>query len=410
MAQKVVDRAAPASHTESSSVKGPLGAKRRLLGATPTDLISLFGSSVLFLLVFIGFYFWLGDAFFDSPQRLLDFSQSVPVLLLAMAVVVCLAVGEFDLSLAFNASLSAFLVIGLHYRNEWPMWLCILTTLAVAGLSGLINGLLVTRLRVSAFITTLGTGGILLGVSRVYSNGGQSISPSANDHPLPDWFQQVLGSFQYKASTGLGILVLAVLVGVLLYTINAQVLSSKTRAVVRVGILVAVAAAVVVPVFASGLLNYVSVNLVVFLLIATVLWIVMTHTSFGRNVYAVGSNRSAAKFAGIKVDAHTTTAFVLAGLLAGMAGIMLAASQGTALQGSADGLLLPAYAGGFLSTVLMSRGRFHVWGAVIGVLSLTYVASGLIIGGVFYTWSDVVNGIVLVAAVALSSMVRRSGR
>ena len=409
------DNTIVATSPPGESAGSPNGPSRKrpkfqLAGATPTELVSLFGSPALFLLIFLVFAFWLGDTFYNSDQRMLEFSQALPALVITLGVVICLSVGQFDLSVAYNASLCAYLVIGLNYRNDVPMWASILITLAIASLIGFINGILITKLRINAFITTLGTGGVLLGLAKAYSNGGQGINPTPTDHPLPIWFRDYLGNFQNTAPVPVVIAVVLILTVALLFTINGRAIPGTVSKPVRIGILAAVAVAALLAFAGSGLAAKVSVNVVIFLMLAVVLWIVMSYTTFGRNLYAVGSNPRAAGYAGVSVTRQTISAFVLAGLLAGLAGVILAATQGSAIQGAADGYLLPAYSGAFLSTVLISRGRFHIWGAVLGALCLTYVASGLVVGGVPYTWADVFNGAVLIAAVALSSVVRRASR
>ncbi len=381
-----------------------------ILGVTPREFVSLFGSLGLFVAIFLAFYLWVGSDFFIASLRLLEFSQGVPALMLTLGVVVCLSVGQFDLSLAFNTSFSAYLVIALNYRHDVPYGLSIVVALAFGALVGLFNSLLITRFRINAFITTLGTGGIILGLGKVYSNGGQALAPTPADHPMPAWFRNYLGNFQNSASAPVKVLLVVVLVGALFHTINARVLPTGMSRTRRGAILLGVAMLASLAVAVSGVWVWISVNVVIFLFIATLLWVVMTYTTFGRNLYAVGSNPRAASYAGINVARHTMAAFMLAGVLAAGGGVMFAASQGSAIQGAADAFLLPAYAAAFLSTVIVSRGRFHIWGGVAGGLALTYVASALVVGGVPYTWADVINGVVLVAAVALSSVVRKSGR
>lgn len=87
--------------------------------------------------------------------------------------------------------------------------------------------------------------------------------------------------------------------------------------------------------------------------------------------------------------------------------MLIAATQGSAAPSIADPLLLSAYAGAFLSTVILSRGRFHVWGAVVGSIALVYITSGLVAGGVPYTWTQVINGAVLIVTVSLSTFLHR---
>ena len=86
---------------------------------------------------------------------------------------------------------------------------------------------------------------------------------------------------------------------------------------------------------------------------------------------------------------------------------MLAANQGSASPGVAPGYLLPAFAAAFLSTVVLSTGRFTVWGTIIGGTFLVWVSQGLIVGGLAFTWTEVVNGVVLVLAVAVSTVLRK---
>jgi ribose/xylose/arabinose/galactoside ABC-type transport system permease subunit len=99
---------------------------------------------------------------------------------------------------------------------------------------------------------------------------------------------------------------------------------------------------------------------------------------------------------------------VLGGTLAALAGIVLAANQGSAAPDVAVGFLLPAFAAAFLSTVILSTGQFKVWGTLIGGTFLVWVSQGLIVGGLAFTWTDVVNGVVLTLAVALSTIFRRT--
>ena len=88
--------------------------------------------------------------------------------------------------------------------------------------------------------------------------------------------------------------------------------------------------------------------------------------------------------------------------------MLLAAGQGSAPVDAAAGFLLPAFAAAFLSTVVFSNGQFTVWGTLIGGTFLVWVSQGLIIGGLPFTWTNVVNGAVLIAAVAVSTVLRRA--
>ncbi|MCW2830749.1 MAG: hypothetical protein JWP31_1441, partial [Aeromicrobium sp.] len=157
-----------------------------------------------FVTIFIVYAFWLGDVFQNPDIRLLDIHSNTPVLLLALSVMVTLVSGQFDLSVGSMATLSAFLTVGLTVREEWPFWLTLVAVLAVGIGGGALNGFLVVRLRVNAFIATLATGGVFLGMSAVYSDG-QVVAPE--DVQLPRWFSN-MGSFSQKVPTWLPWLVI----------------------------------------------------------------------------------------------------------------------------------------------------------------------------------------------------------
>jgi hypothetical protein len=141
----------------------------------------------------------------------------------------------------------------------------------------------------------------------------------------------------------------------------------------------------------------------ILLVVASILWLVIEHTVFGRYLRATGSNKEAARLAGVPVQFETFMAFVIGGVIASFAGVMFAALQGAAPVDSSAGFLLPAFAAAFLSTVVFSAGQFTVWGTILGGTFLSWVAFGLILGGLPFTWTDVVNGAVLLGAVSLST-------
>jgi ribose/xylose/arabinose/galactoside ABC-type transport system permease subunit len=183
--------------------------------------------------------------------------------------------------------------------------------------------------------------------------------------------------------------------------------SWNARSVTRYGIggLVIAVVAVLLGTQVAGACSW-TIGLLV--LVSLLLWIVVERTAFGRNLRAIGQNPTAARLAGVKTGRETIKAFVLGGFLAALAGIVLAANLGSAQPNVGAGFLLPAFAATFLSTVLLSSGRFTVWGTVIGGMILVYTGQGLVTGGMSFNWDNIVNGIVLALAVAVSTMFRRT--
>lgn len=374
-------------------------------------LRELFSSSATvfaFLVVFAIYGLWLGTDFLDVGARMFDASRSAPQLIMSAGLVVCLACHQFDLSVAAISTLSVFLTIGLYVKSDLPMGVAIAVALLAGGIAGLVNGVLVTKVGLNAFIATLGTGGIYGGLTVVYSSG-QVIGPSPATRMLPSWFSGPgsMGDFQNKVPAAVGwafvlVVVLAAAISLDQRFVTDPAKRSRQRALIGVAV-----AVTVIAVAWTGLVGEMAWPVVAMLSVATVLWVLLKYTNVGRSMYAIGGNPKAASFAGIRTDAITILVFVISGVVAAFAGVFLASVQGSAVPGIAEPLLLPAYAAVFLSTVLISRGRFHVWGTVTGGLFLVFVSSGLIEGGVKFTWTQVINGVVLVATVSLSTLLRK---
>ncbi|SNQ45933.1 putative multiple sugar transport system permease protein [Frankia canadensis] len=372
-----------------------------------------FGSSLTFLAflaIFAGYSVWLGDRFLDPGARLLNLHQNVPVLLIALAAMITLVAGKFDLSVSSTASLTAYLAIGLRTEQGLPFWAVLVACLAVGVAVGLVNGFLVEYLSINAFIATLGSGGVILGISSVYSGGGPLI-PSG-PRAVPGWFD-ALGSFASRPPAAVVWAIAAVACAALVRLLGAVVPSrwDRTRSLAARTVAVAAAAALVVvgldvPSWSGG----VSWLTFLLLVVATAMWVLLELTAFGRGLKASGANPEAARLAGIHTRRHVLGAFVLGGVLAALAGVILAATQGSVAPDLAGAFLLPAFAAAFLSTVVFSAGAFTVWGTVIGGVFVVWVGQGLIVGGLPNTWTDIVNGAVLLIAVSLSTVVRIARR
>ncbi|MCU4186427.1 ABC transporter permease [Acidiferrimicrobium sp. IK] len=366
---------------------------------------------VAFMVIFAVYGGWLGGKFFNVKALILDVHNTVPSLLLALAVVVTLIAGQFDLSVTGVATCATFLSVGLTIKQGWPEAAAVVLVLVGGVAAGLLNALLVVGLRVNTFIATLGTNGLFLGISAVYSGGGQ-VSVPLGGRQLPGWFSTI-GAFTGKCWPWLTWTVIAVAVVLGLRGALARRPARLTPPVWAglCGVAVVAAAAVAELVLRlSEVVDNLSWAVALLLAVACVLWLVVGHTVFGRNLRATGANSTAAWLTGVRTARVTTAAFVIGGAVSAVAGIVLGSALGSATPDAAGSFLLPAFAAAFLSTVLFSSGRFHVWGTVIGGVFLVWVGQGLISGGVNFTWMDVINGLVLISAVAISTTFSRKGR
>ncbi len=366
-------------------------------------------SFLAFLAVFVAYAVWLGDKFASTEARFLDIHQNAPVLILGLAVMLTLIAGKFDLSVGGMATLTTFLSIGLKINQDWPFLLVLAVCLLIGLAGGLINGLLVVRLNVNTFIATLGTGGVFGGIASVYGKGTQMAPTADSKGQIPGWFSgpDSLGSFGHKFPSliiWIGLVVIAVGAFTFLRARRPESQAPRTWDAISAAIVAGFAVIALFVVKIDHWVDAVSWTIALLLAIGVVVWVMLGHTTFGRYLHATGSNPEAARLAGVDPGKETIKAFVLGGLLAATAGIVLAANQGSASPDVATGFLLPAFAAAFLSTVVLSTGRFTVWGALVGGTFLVWVSQGLIVGGLAFTWTNVVNGVVLVIAVALSTV------
>lgn len=302
------------------------------------DFASRYGTVFAALLIFVGFSLF-------SPRFLtVNNLTNVLVQISALTVVACgltvaVVSGEFDLSIGEAAGLSSMLVAGLLVWSGQPIYLAISVSILAGMAIGLVNGFLVTKLRIPSLIATLGMGPIALGLNYSYS-GGDSIYAQ-----MPDAF--------YYLSTGriFGFLPVPVLI------------------------------AIVVVIAANTLI---------------------TRTRYGRATVATGTNIVAARLSGINVDRCRQIALVISATGAAVAGIMLTARLGTGQPGAGEPYLMDALTAVFIGMTAFRPGRASVAGTVIGVFIIGMLDNGLnLLGAPFYL-QNIVRGVVMIAAVALA--------
>jgi len=145
-------------------------------------------------------------------------------------------------------------------------------------------------------------------------------------------------------------------------------------------------------------------------LVYIVIYVAANHTAFGKKVYAVGGNPTASRFSGIRVVRVHLLAFILSGALAALTGILLAARLSSGQPRAGEGLLLSAFAACFLGATTFRVGRFNILGSLIGVLFIGTLNNGLVILGVPFYLQYVIQGAILVLAIAASGLARSRAR
>lgn len=154
----------------------------------------------------------------------------------------------------------------------------------------------------------------------------------------------------------------------------------------------------------SGDILGIPVQIGFFLVTIVVFFLVMRYTTFGRSVFAIGSNQQAARLAGIRIPPTLFILFVIAGLLAALAGLILSSQLGAASPNTALGLELSVVAAVILGGASLQGGRGTIPGTVLGVLILGTLNNGLTILSISSFWQEIARGMVLILAVGLDQV------
>ena len=159
--------------------------------------------------------------------------------------------------------------------------------------------------------------------------------------------------------------------------------------------------------FGAGNLFGIPTIFLALVVVAGVVYFVLRHTSYGRQIYAVGSNPEAAVLVGLRTKLIIGSSFVMGSVLAAIGGLLFVARAGGVSPNVGATFLLPALAAAFLSAAVVTPGRFNVWGTLIAIFFLAVLNNGLSLAGAPQYVSNYVNGAALIAGVALAAALYR---
>lgn len=305
---------------------------------------------VLLLLIVVAFFSLWGetaDTFTTAANLRATIGNQAVTAIVALAALIPLVCGEWDLSVGAVAGLAAVMVASALSAGG-AIVLAVLLGVGLGAAVGAVNGTIVTRLRVHAVIATLGTATIISGVVNQKTGGVAVVSN------IP------ASVTQFGSANWLGI-----------------------------------------PRTAYALA-----------LVALLVYYLLEYTPLGRYAYAVGSNRSAARLAGIRVRVTLFAGFAIAGGLAAAGGVLQVARAGGADPRVGENFTLPALAAAFLSAASVRPGRYNVGGCLVAIFFLAALNSGLNLAGVPAYVNSYVNGAALIVGVSLAAFLgrKRSGQ
>lgn len=285
----------------------------------------------------------VGDSFLSSRNITTMLGAQTTLVFLAMALLIPLTAGDFDMSGASVLTLSCVLVGVLNVQHGVPIGLAIAIALAAGVLVGLVNGFFVVVIGVDPFIATLGTGTLIVGI--VYW-----VSKSTTIGGVSPWLSEWV---------------------------------------------------IVKRLFGVPLEFYYGI------ILTLVVWYVFSYTTLGRRLLFVGRGRDVARLSGIRVGRVRWGSLVACSLIAALAGVVYTGTSGAADPISGQAYQLPAFAACFLGATCIVPGRYNPWGAFIAVYFLATGITGLSLMGVETWVQSVFYGGALVVGVSASQLVKK---
>lgn len=302
------------------------------------------GVPLLIILVIMWIFLGFMSPYFFTVDNLFEIT-------LQMAVIAIIAAGETFVILSGGIDLSVGAVFaaaavagGIVLTATGNLLLALAATVIVGGFFGLANGLLITKVRVPAFIATLGMMGIARGFALIWSNG-------IPIYGLDDRYRWI----------GQG-----------------------------------------------KVFDVIPVPTIIVVFVYLIAWIILNRTRFGRFVYAIGSNEEAARLSGVNVTMVIIGIYIICGLLTGLASTIEAGRLATIQPAGGNGYELLAIGAVVVGGASLFGGEGSILATLIGALMVTTIRNGLNILGVNAFWQYVVNGAVIIAAVAVDQYRRRS--
>jgi ribose transport system permease protein len=301
----------------------------------PLDRFITFGAAVVLFIIFS-----LTARNFFTMRSILSLAlQTSTVTLMGIGVTCTIITGGIDLAIGSVVAFSGTVAV-IAARAGLPIWLSMLIGLSVGVVTGLLNGLMITRLKLPPFIATLGMMMLIRGVVLTITN--------ANAWPAPEAF----GELGNGSIFGLG------------------------------------------PQFPG-----IPYPVLIMIAAALIFGFILSRTRIGRYTYTIGSNEEAARLSGIKVDQVKIVNYVFCGLLSALVGIILASRMVTSQPNSAVGYEMNAIAAAVIGGTSFRGGVGTVEGTVIGSFIIGILTVGLTMAGANYFMQQIVIGLVVIGAV-----------
>ncbi|MEU6198066.1 multiple monosaccharide ABC transporter permease [Streptomyces sp. NPDC047061] len=329
--------------------------------------------------------------------------QNSYILILAIGMMMVIIAGHIDLSVgSLTAFVGAFAaVLTVNHGVPWPV--ALILCLAMGAVAGSLQGFLIAYLGIPSFIVTLAGMLLFRGLTEILLQG-QTIGP------FPDGLQKLGNGFLPEVGPDTNYHNITLLLGLALAgAVVWQEFRDRRRQQefalevppTRLFLLKLTALVAAILVLTMLLASYKGAPIILIVLGALVVGYgyVMRNAVFGRHIYAIGGNLPAAKLSGVKDKKVSFYVFLNMGVLAALAGLVVAARLNAASPKAGDGFELEAIASSFIGGASMSGGVGTILGAIIGGLVLGVLNNGMNLLSVGTDWQQVIKGLALLAAV-----------
>lgn len=376
---------------------------------------------VVIALVGVTIVFTIANSLFLSPANLVNlFDQSAVFIVLGIAEGFVLLLGEIDLSIGYVGAIGG-IATGVLVQPDfgWPWWAAIIAGIALCALIGAIQGAIITGLRMPAFVVTLAGYLIWFGVMILMLGTAGQVNITSTVISDQEILKGIVNAYIEPLVSWIALAILVIGFGALMWRRDAarrksDLVASPIALTIGKIAFVALAGALVVAISnvdRGRQLPVIGVPWVVPLVLVVVaaFTVLLERTQFGRHMYAVGGNPEAARRAGINVSRVRTLAFVLCSGTSGLAGIIYLSQLG-GLSTNINGgqLVLYAVAAAVIGGTSLMGGRGRVIHGLLGGLVIGAIYNGLYLLLMPIQWQLIITGLVLLAAVSVDSLSRRS--
>lgn len=295
---------------------------------------------VVSLAVMIVFFSFASPYFLQVDNFMTIALQTAITAITSYGLTFVIISGANDISIGSSIALTG-VTLALMISGGWPVWLSIILTLLVGAFIGILNGLMVAKMKLPPFIKTLGSQMALRGLAMIISDA------------KPVYIQNV-PNFRYLAQ--------------------------------------------------YRLFDLIPLPVIYMIVLCLIMSFILQKTVIGRNVFAVGSNEEAARLSGIRVTKVRIFAYMLSGLMAAAAGIIMCSRVISGQPGIATGYEGNAIAAAVIGGCSMRGGQGSVFGSIVGAFILGVLMNGLNLLNVSLNWQTFATGLVVIVAVWIDKM------